>query len=170
MKEILRLHAKYNQSANQAMIDCLKGLSIDDFNKDMGLYFRSICKTFEHALAVDSMVFANVYANYSDKKLDTASIAAIVNADLSIADEVRISMQTLFEARKKVDDFIIALIEHINDFSKIEVLEFPGIKFEKPIYQFLISVLTHDTHHRGQIAAALDILGIENDFNGMLGV
>ncbi|PAF46578.1 hypothetical protein BKH41_08980 [Helicobacter sp. 12S02232-10] len=170
MKEILRLHAKYNQVANTQMIECLKGLPQADFNKDMGLYFKSIAGVFEHILAVDALIFGNMFVNYSAKKLDASSIVRIAESDTKVTQEVKSSMKNLFEARQKVDNFMIELVENVNDFSKIETLEFPGVKFEKPIYHFLISIFTHSTHHRGQIAAALDMLGVANDFNGMMGV
>ncbi|WP_366145721.1 DinB family protein [Helicobacter sp. UBA3407] len=75
-----------------------------------------------------------------------------------------------FEAlRSKVDSKIIALIESIEDFESIATLSFPGVEFKKSRGFFILALLNHATHHRGQIAAALDILKIENDFNGMLG-
>ncbi|PAF41559.1 DinB family protein [Helicobacter sp. 11S03491-1] len=170
MKEILRLHARYNKNANKGMIECLKKLSPGEFNKDVELYYKSIAGAFEHALALDALVFGNVYAKYSIKPLDNKSIVSIAGPNMTINEPIKSDMDKLFQARIKVDDFIVELIENIDDFSKVEVLEFPGIKFEKPIYQLLISILTHDTHHRGQIAGALDRMKIENDFNGMLGV
>lgn len=171
MKEIMQLHANYNKVVNERMIEILKKLSEEDFNKDLGLYYKSIKGVFEHYLATDGFVYANIFAKYSNKSLDTSHISNFINPDWSIKEEISKDRNKLFEARNKLDSFIVLLVENISDFSKIEVLKFSEeAKFQKPIYNFIISLLTHNIHHRGQIAAALDILGVENDFPGMLTV
>lgn len=71
--------------------------------------------------------------------------------------------------RTKVDNKIIELIESIEDFKSIETFTFPGVEFKKSRGFFILALLNHATHHRGQIAGALDMLKIENDFNGMFG-
>lgn len=165
MKEIIKLEVKYNKIANEKMMECLKKSGKEVFQKDMSLYFGSIAGVFEHSL----MLGAHICGRYSSSKLDGSAIACIVddNIHMQLKAEYK-TMEKMFEYRTKVDDFMIAFVENTSDFSQIETLEFPGVKFQKPTYQIILSVLTHDVHHRGQISAALDMLKIENDFNGML--
>lgn len=163
MKDVMKLEVKYNKIANEKMMECLKKSGKEVFNKDMGLYFGSIAGLFEHTL----MLGAHICGRYSSAKLDGSSIASIVGEKMQLKAEYK-TMEKMFEYKSKVDDFMVAFVESQSDFSQIETLEFPGVKFEKPTYQIILSLITHDIHHRGQISAALDMLKIENDFNGML--
>lgn len=163
MKEILKLEVKYNKIANEKMMECLKKSGKEVFLKDMGLYFGSIAGLFEHSLALG----AHICQRYSSNELDGNAIACIIDGRMQLKAEYK-TMEKMFEYRTRVDDFMIAFVDKKSDFSQIETLEFPGVKFQKPTYQIILSVLTHDVHHRGQISAALDMLKIENDFNGML--
>ncbi|PAF54340.1 hypothetical protein BKH42_00020 [Helicobacter sp. 13S00482-2] len=165
MNAVLKLEAKYNKIANEKMMECLKKCNQDVFEKDMGLYFNSIAGTFEHALALG----AHICGRYTSKELDGRLIESIMDCDahMQLKSGYK-TMEKMFEYRSKVDEFMIAFIENKSDFTQIETLEFPGVKFEKPTYQIILSFFTHEVHHRGQIAAALDMLKIENDFNGML--
>ncbi|MDO7252826.1 DinB family protein [Helicobacter cappadocius] len=165
MKEIMKLEMKYNKVSNEKMMECLKKCGKEIFEKDMGLYFKSIAGLFEHTLTLG----AHICGRYSSKELDGSAIVSIIDSNMQLKPEYK-TMEKMFEYRTKIDDFMIALIEKESDFTQIETLEFPGITFQKPTYQILLSVLTHDIHHRGQISAALDILKIENDFNGMLAI
>ncbi|MDE7256031.1 MAG: hypothetical protein K2N54_07655 [Helicobacter sp.] len=70
----------------------------------------------------------------------------------------------------QADSKVIELIQSIEDFDSVATLSFPGIEFKKPRAFLILAFLNHAVHHRGAIAGALDILKIENDFNGMLGM
>lgn len=107
-------------------------------------------------------------------------LVLILTKKLSNLNELLESLKNLEEIQKdinllaslceKTDDAIINIIQNTTDFNKVENLEFPGISFSKSRGFLMLAILNHSTHHRGQIAGALDILNTENDFNGMLGM
>jgi uncharacterized damage-inducible protein DinB len=41
---------------------------------------------------------------------------------------------------------------------------------DKAVYQILMQMFNHQTHHRGSIAIILDKLGIENHFADLIGL
>lgn len=49
-KDSFRILAQYNIWATQRLCESLKSVSDDDFNKDVGLYFKSIVGTLNHLL------------------------------------------------------------------------------------------------------------------------
>ena len=49
-KDSFRILAQYNIWATQRLCESLKAVSDDDFNKDVGLYFKSIVGTLNHLL------------------------------------------------------------------------------------------------------------------------
>ena len=49
-KDSLRILAQYNIWATQRLCESLKAVSDDDFNKNVGLYFKSIAGTLNHLL------------------------------------------------------------------------------------------------------------------------
>ena len=84
--------------------------------------------------------------------------------------EVLKDFNSLENCIKKVDSKLLEVIERIDDFNTIARLEFPQITFEKPLSQLILAIINHATHHRGELSAMLEILGVENDFAGMLGM
>lgn len=43
-----------------------------------------------------------------------------------------------------------------------------GREFHQPLWQILLHMFNHQTHHRGQIAQVLDNRGVENDFSNLI--
>mgnify|MGYP006287278417 FL=1 len=43
-----------------------------------------------------------------------------------------------------------------------------GREFRQPLWQILLHMFNHQTHHRGQVAQALDELGIQNDVSNLI--
>ncbi len=169
MKEALRFMARYNRDANNGMMKVLEKANIEDLKKDIGLYYDSVLGTFEHNLIGDIVFFGGVFRSYC-KNPDAVNEPVFQSASFKdgLKPEAKKDLASLFETRRKADEAMIKVVDDIEDLNKTAELELPGITFKKPRYQMVMSMLTHSTHHRGQIAAALDILGIDNDFAGML--
>ena len=172
MKEILRLYGKYNQEANKKMIAVLEGLDEGVLTKDMGLYYKSIVGTLVHYSAGDASFFKDYFSAFCAKAPDASKIEAMLAEPFTLKPQIIGDMSNLCAAREVLDSSILDIIENINenDIKAVKTIDFPWGAMQKPVYQFVLSILTHATHHRGMIAAALDMLKVDNDFNGMLGV
>lgn len=159
MKNNLILNAEYNRFANANMLACLGGLDKEILYKKCGLFYENIAGVLGHIIDGEVGIFINNFGKFSDKKLEFGEIKYNKNDFFSLQS-----------ALKAADNAIISIIKNTSDFNKNEILEFPGIKFSHSRAFLMQAILHHSTHHRGQIAGALDILGIQNDFNGMLGM
>ncbi|CUU40656.1 Hypothetical protein BN2458_PEG1773 [Helicobacter typhlonius] len=170
MKKTLLLQAQYNQLANTNMFATFKKCPKEVLYKDCGLYYGSVMQTAEHILCGDIGIVLGAFGAFAPKKLEgVEEIFASVTSKQRLQSAIYEDISAFEALRSKVDSKIIALIESIEDFESIATLSFPGVEFKKSRGFFILALLNHATHHRGQIAAALDILKIENDFNGMLG-
>lgn len=109
-------------------------------------------------------VFGGVFAKWAG--VNCADILSQINEDLSLKNKGAASITKLFAA---CDEKIIQIIEKTPELEKIDELSFPGITFKKSRANLILALLNHSTHHRGIIGAQLELLGVSNDFNGMLG-
>ena len=43
-----------------------------------------------------------------------------------------------------------------------------GVEYRQPLWQLLLHMFNHETHHRGQIAQVLDERGVANDYSNLV--
>lgn len=164
MKNTLLMQAKFNQKANIAMFEMLKNLSEENLDKDCGTFYKSIRAELCHLIGVNVAVFGGVFAKWAN--VDCGEILNSINADLSVKNT---DLDALKALCVKCDEKILEIISNAGELEKMDELSFPGITFKKSRANLILAILNHSLHHRAIIATELDILGISNDFNGMLG-
>ncbi|RDU61399.1 DinB family protein [Helicobacter sp. MIT 14-3879] len=165
MQEALLLQAKYNQFANNNMFHVLKKLDRQSLEQTYScLYFGTILKTLKHNISANIGIFLKEFSVYATNK--PANLNRLLEyKNLEIEKE---SIESIESISAQIDTAMIEIIENINNFHQVETLSFPNVAFKKSRAQMLLAILNHSIHHRGQIAAALDSIKIENDFAGML--
>lgn len=164
MKEILLLQAKYNKSANAAMMSVLAAASSEVLSRELGVYYKNIKTELSHLVGVEVAVFGGVFAKWAG--VDCSEILGAINEDLSLKNDDIASIKALLG---KCDEKVLEIIEKTPELSKMDELSFPGITFKKTRANLILALLNHSAHHRAIIGAELELVGIANDFNGMLG-
>lgn len=170
MKDLLLLQARYNKLSDKNMFDVFFSLEKEGkkelLYKDCGLFYTSIINTDVHNLYGSTRLFLGQIANFADKKPSNLSaLLAHLRPDFSLLDSLTQDLGALFELHEQVNDTMIDIIANMSDFSKNETLNIaPNFSFTKPRFQLILTLLNHTTHHRGQIAGALDIMQVPNDF------
>ncbi len=171
MKETLLLQAQYNQFANANMFATFKKIPKEVLYKNCGSYYGRVMQMAEHILCGDIGIVLGRFSAFAPKPLEgVEEILQTLSPEHRLQSAIYEDISAFEALRSKVDSKMIELIESMEDFKSIETLTFPGVEFKKSRGFLILALLNHATHHRGQIAGALDILKIENDFNGMLGM
>ncbi len=146
----LPLMARFNRWANTRVYACVAGLDEEAYRRDRGAFFGSIHHTLNHLLVVDRLWTARI----QDRESGIESLDQILFDDL----------ESLKAGRKEQDDKLIALVDGLSDAE----LEAPvryrriigdGVE-EARAGHILITLLNHQTHHRGQVHAMLTQAGV----------
>lgn len=147
----LALMARFNAWVNQRIYDAVAELSEADYRRDRGLFFRSVHDTLNHILVVDRLWFGRLEGR--DR--------GIRSLDQKLYDDYA----PLRAAREAEDRDIIALLDSLTP-AELEKeksyrpITAPGeLKLRRD--HMLIAVYNHQTHHRGQVTAALTQSGIK---------
>ncbi|MCE3038835.1 DinB family protein [Helicobacter anatolicus] len=167
-KNIILLQAKYNQYANSNLFALLEQIDSKILTHNMGTYYKSILGTIEHYLTSSIVFFARNFSGLADKNICIQEIMSFLEADFVLKSEYKNNLAALKMVVQKVDSKMIEIIENMSDFDKDTKLEIGSFSITKNRAQLLLTFLNHNTHHRGEISAMLDILGVSNNFAGML--
>jgi uncharacterized damage-inducible protein DinB len=166
-KDTFTLLAKYNKAANKAMDDVIRTLKADEWKKPLGGYFESVRSLCSHLYICDF----NWLKRFSQLRNFSALGTPFFSRDPYSFKEVLFEdMNEYLAKRPDLDEKIIAFTDEISDadlFAKLKYSDSSGTSYERNFSGLLLQSMNHDTHHRGMISVYLEILGKENDFNGI---
>lgn len=170
-QRVLTLMAEYNRKANRMLISIFRDIqkiNESDLYKETGSYFNSLINSFTHIIKTD-IYFFSILRKYSSKKIITnEEILTYLNDNFLFNKPIDANLDTLFDTRKKLDDIIIDVINSIDDYNVIIKIDFADDTIKKPIYHIIMHELNHNTHHRGEISAMLDMMGYVNDYSNLI--
>jgi uncharacterized damage-inducible protein DinB len=170
MKIIFQALAHYNRSVNESMGEILTGLSKDQLFNETKAFYRSIYDTCIHLLQSDIFWLKRYKAVYPDN--DNLKNNELLLMDVeNIRKEFESDYKKIFETQKKTD---ILAEQFINDLTEenytqaFQYTNYKGVTTERIVWKTLLHWFNHQTHHRGQISAFLDIMGVKNDYSSLL--
>ncbi len=155
-----RCMAQYNQWFNTKLYRAASQLPEVDYYLDRQLYFGSIHKTLNHLLLADRIWLGRFTGvPYHAERLDQ-----VLYADL----------KTLGEARTQTDRQIIDWAAGLTRTHLEGDLRYTSIvtREEKrgPLWEFVLHFFNHQTHHRGQVTAALSQAGLDYGVTDLIGM
>lgn len=148
---MLLILAEYNIWATHRLIQSLESIRDEDFYKDVGLYFKSIAGTLNHLLVGEH------YLWYSRFK-------AGISPKIALDTIVHTEKEALLNELKQKSVNWISFINQIDDTALSGNLTYQRVSGQQltlPYAANLMHVFNHGTHHRGQITAALTMLGYQ---------
>ena len=168
MKELFVLLARYNQYADGKVFSILQSLPEESLNKDEGSYFTSLMGLLNHNL-VATLLWLNRFRRSSH------SFPALANPvlDFNRPDPGKLLHPSLNELRKRQEDVNHVLLDFAGDLTdavlaqEIVYTDPKGNEARRIIWQGLLHLFNHQTHHRGQISQILDAQKIEHDYSGI---
>lgn len=141
--------ARYNQWMNDKLYDVCGSLSDSERNSDCGLFFGSIHGTLNHLLLADRVWFGR----FLGEPFEVTGLDQELFADFGELRGARA------ETDRLILDWCIGLTEtelagqlHYTSISK-------PVPRTCPLWVAVTHLFNHQTHHRGQITAALSQLG-----------
>jgi uncharacterized damage-inducible protein DinB len=141
--------ARYNVWATRRLLEAIAPLSDEDYRRDVGLFFKSIHGTLNHLLVGEHMLWYRRFAEGISPKL-------------ALDEEIEPVRERLAQALRGGAANWVPLIESwpIEKFDGLlSYTTMRGIPANLPFAPTLAHVFNHGTHHRGQITAALTMLG-----------
>jgi len=142
------LLADYGLWANRRLIVGLEPLSDADWHADQGLFFKSIHLTLNHDLVVEQLWLGRLagepWRGGSLAEPRDATRAGLIDQLLAQGAKVRAAMQALPDPLP----------------ARIQYLTTDGAPMDVPFAPVLAHVFNHGTHHRGQVTAAAQRLGL----------
>ncbi|MBS0580349.1 MAG: damage-inducible protein DinB [Proteobacteria bacterium] len=145
----LRMMADYNRWANARLYEAVAQLPEAHYRADAGVYFISVHGTLNHLLAGDRIWMHRLQgAGESPRALD-----AILYEDFAALRAARIAEDERIAGY--VGALTPALLEAICEYPSLA-----GVPQRTPRREILAHLFNHQTHHRGQVHAALTRLGV----------
>jgi uncharacterized damage-inducible protein DinB len=144
--------ARFNRWVNARLYDSVAKLPDAQYRKDVGLYFGSVHATLNHLLLVDL--------------LWTRRLRGEPNGFSSLTEIVHDDLADLRKARGAEDDRFVAQVDAMKPDDFARPVQYKPMLGKGPLEEaraghILATLNNHQTHHRGQVHAALTQAGIE---------
>jgi uncharacterized damage-inducible protein DinB len=162
MNGVIKYFAKCNKHINNNLIEILR--SNDIFNKELVGYYKKINDILFHILVVDlswtndlkgiikSEIFNDVLYKDFNENINESFYKSVIDFE---------------KDRNHLDDLLIKFVNDIKSDDLEKIITYKNNSIKK-VWQVLVHIFNHQTHHRGQISEILDENGIENDYSNMI--
>jgi uncharacterized damage-inducible protein DinB len=150
-KDQLALVARYHAWATKRLLASIEPMPDDAYRRPCGLFFQSVHGTLNHLLLTDSEIWYPRFAG-----IRTGGLA--LDAEIE-SDRARLSSRLIAATARWLEH-----VESLSDAALADDLRFTmttGQARTLPTPAALLHVFNHATHHRGQITAAISMLGFE---------
>jgi uncharacterized damage-inducible protein DinB len=146
MVTILEQHLRYTAWASQLLLQTADGLSPEELMRDFGTANKTLLGTLVHIFAADRLWLARVEGRPPAR--------FVTEADYSL-DVLRRDWPPLLDGwvqwASSLDDEAVRreLVYH----------DLKGREWREPLWQIVLHVVNHATHHRGQVSGFLRTMG-----------
>jgi uncharacterized damage-inducible protein DinB len=161
---IYRYYSQCNKSINANIFKILKENN-GIYNKKTFGYYQSINDILFHVFDVDLSWF-NDLKGIINSKIFEEEIFLNYNEIIEPINPYK-SIKEFEKDRIILDDLIIRFVNEL-DIKHLDKRIFYKNNKTKMVWEVLIHIFNHQTHHRGQISEILDENKIENDFSNMI--
>ncbi len=134
--------------ANARYLAVAEGLSDPQVHRDLGHSWGSVHGTFAHMMSSEQVWLKRWHGESPKGHLDPADYPTIgaVKSAWSVTEK---EMRTFIDAQSEAS--LQKVITYAN---------FQGETFRVPLWQMLMHVANHETHHRGELAAMFALLQV----------
>jgi uncharacterized damage-inducible protein DinB len=144
--DVLRSHLDYTAWASKRLVDTAAGVSKEELGRDFQTADHSILGTLVHVYAADRIWLARV--------TNAAAGPFITEADHNLSVLVN-DWPALHERWRK---YGLTLTDE-SAAASISYKDTKGNPYMQPLWQIILHVVNHGTHHRGQVSGFLRAMG-----------
>jgi len=169
MKRGLEILSLYNRGVNEKIAGILGAIPEAQLKKDMGAYYKSIGDTFYHMTMADVNWLGRLKNVFPHSSLSKSSLLQ-TQVDVLKA-KIEKEYMKIFSIRKEVDALYEAFVRELKEEDLEKIVNYKnkrGEDLSKKAGHILMHLFNHQTHHRGEISAMLDIQKVSNDYAGLL--
>lgn len=138
-----RLHLAYTEWATARLIGASRELSPDDLRRDFGTADRSVLGTLTHVFGADRVWLARIRGGPQERPRDYS------------LEELAVEWTAVYAAWHEW----AAGMTDASMADQISYRDLKGNPWVSPVWQILLHVVNHGTHHRGQVAGFLRTMG-----------
>jgi len=150
-KDQIALMARYHRWATERLLVSIEPLMDDQYRQPCGLFFGSIHGTLNHLLLTDGEIW---YPRFTQGRTTNLPLDAELESDRAAL------ASRLIAASARWQEYVVSLSDNALD-GDLRYTMTTGQTRALPMPAALLHVFNHATHHRGQITAALSMLGFE---------
>jgi uncharacterized damage-inducible protein DinB len=144
--DTLRMHLDYTAWASRRLLDCAAKLSPEELTRDFKTSDRTVLETLVHVFAADRIWFARIHG---------IPPATFINPEDRQLSALQHEWPSLHERWKQW----AAPLTDPDVQAKIPYRDLKGNAWEQPLWQILLHVVNHGTHHRGQVSGFMRAMG-----------
>lgn len=145
--ETLQTHIDYTAWASRRLVEAASGLTDEELTRDFQTADRNVLGTLVHTFAADRIWLARIQGHVPARFIDTEKdmhLAVLQNDWPALHEQWKQWAQGL------TPDAIAA---------KVAYKDLKGNPYETPLWQIVLHVVNHGTHHRGQASGFLRSMG-----------
>ena len=162
-----KLLAQYNQVANQKMNGNIRTLSSAQWDQAFTGYFKTIKQLCSHVYISD-YTWMKRFGQFREFQFikDPLFDRTLTYGSHPFDDSAGYILK-----REELDKKMILFIDELAQSELEKTISFANMKGEtvsKNVGGSILHIFNHQTHHRGMISLYLDMMGINNDFSGLL--
>jgi len=165
-KDHLILWAKYNNAVNEKMDAVIKTLSPEQWDKNLGGFFKSVRGLCSHLYICD-FNWLKRFSKLRDFAVFRETLFS--REPYSFSEILFEDMGEYLAKRPVLNEKMTAFVNETTDEDLDKILKYTdsrGTAYERNFGGLIITCFNHDTHHRGMISLYLEMMGCENDFAG----
>lgn len=145
-KEVLEKHLQYTAWASKLLVDAAGTLGTDELTRDFATADKSVLGTLVHVFAADRIWYSRVVGPPQD---------FFIRPEDHSLDVLRADWPALHERWQKfaaglTPDAIAATVRY---------KDLRGNDHGQPLWQILLHMVNHGSHHRGQVSGFLRAMG-----------
>ena len=162
LQQHVYLMADYNQWMNQKIYEAVGAIAPEQLHEDKGAFFGSIFSSLNHICVADTLWlkrFPAVLQSYQAYE-PIAQLAMPESLDVFLAN----NFNDLKDRRVLLDEALLEITSLLTDEELLQPVSYQnskGVSANKTLFNLLMHVFNHQTHHRGQVTTLLSQSGID---------